>query len=105
MLLLLLLLAVPLAITKGCSGDPEAEHLRRQLELSQERYDAARRELETERARTQAAADDLYVAAAVCFASVLAVFLLLLLVLREHRSKRALVGLLQWLRKRSRNGK
>ena len=74
--------------------------MKTQLERSQAQYEEVRRELEIERAKTEAAESDLSLAFVVSFSCVLTVFLLLGLLLREHRSKKVMARFLHWLKQR-----
>ena len=110
-----------LASLMGCEGESETQlerKLSQELESAPTRLDEVREQLITEqsrwgdqleqmrhrqdqeRARTEAVEADFLIAAVVSFSCVLTVFLLLGLLLREHRSKKVLMMFLTWLKQR-----
>lgn len=110
----LIRLAVILAIVfpavlvlKGCkgrtdnSGDNERQILQQQLQRSQTQVKTLQRELQEAREKTRAAEADFFIAAVVSFSAALAFFLLLQLLIREHRSKKTLVYFLRWMQGRA----
>ena len=110
-----------LASLIGCEGESETQlerKLSQELESAEARLDEVKEQLVTEqsrwegqfeemrhrqdqeRARTEAVEADFLIAAVVCFSCVLAVFLLLGLLLREHRSKKVMARFVRWLKQR-----
>ena len=111
----------------SCDNNGEKEMLMDEVKSTQARLDEvkeqlvqeqarAREELEAERHRASDKANELelrlegtegdfLIAVAVAFSCVLAIFLFLGLLLREQRSRKALVSFLKWIQRRCANGK
>ena len=127
---ILLLLSLILSMLSSCDeqkGGVEAawrEKLRQDLQSTEARLDEVRdkliqqqtkareeleevqRQLKGERARTESAESDFLIAAVICFSCVLTVFVLLNLLVKEHRNKKVLLRFFHWLnQRRGSNGK
>ena len=87
----------------------EMATVQRSLNAERERVNEEIRQLkiaqQQERRATEAAEDDLLIAAVVAFSCVAGIFLLVGLLLHERRSRRALVWFVRWIRRRSGDGK
>ena len=115
-----------LASLIGCEGESETQlkrKLNQDLESTEARLDEVKEQLitqqarwedqleemmhrqELERARTETAEADFFIAVVVSFSAVLAVFLLLHLLLRELSARKALVRFLRWIMRRNGDGK
>ena len=110
-LVLLLGALVLVCLIPSCDRNGEKDQLRGRLEDSEAervrteaRLNTVERELEIERERTTSTEEDFTVAAVTAFSCVLAVFVLLALLVRERRGKKALLKLLRALKVRWRNG-
>ena len=91
---------------RGRLEDSEAERVRTEAQRAriEAQLNAVERELEIERERATSTEEDFTVAAVTAFSCVLAVFVLLALLVRERRGKKALLKLLRALQVRWRDG-
>ena len=102
---------VVVCLIPSCDCNGEKEELRGRLEDSEAqrvrteaRLNTVERELEIEKEKAGSTEDDFTVAAVTAFSCVLAVFVLLALLLRQRRGKKALFKLLRALKARCKNG-
>jgi len=99
-----LTLLLALVALLSCGDGGEKDELCRRLQQAEAQLDSTRQELDVEREKVEARAEDFDVAAVVAFSCVTAAFLILVLLLRERRGRKALGRVLQAIVRRLSNG-